>query len=124
MIAAPITASRPDPHRNSEYASSSTNTCAFRFGAAPSVNSGTTPQTPKAMATISNGRVRRHNKVNTSATTTTTETTRHGRSGRRIPSSTATGTSTATSTQSRHTRAGARGGRGSSHTDRRISCTH
>jgi hypothetical protein len=94
----------------------------FSSGSAP-VSTGTTAQTPKAIATISSGCLRRHSSAGSNPTATTTETTGDWRSVRSAPSTTATTASTPTSTQSRQARSCGCGGRGSSHTDRRRSCT-
>lgn len=94
------------PHRNSEYGRSTMYAIVFSPGGSPLVSSAARPQAPKAIATISSGLVRRHSNVGTSPTVRITEIARHGRSGRRTPSSTATGASAPTSAQSRHTRTG------------------
>src|SRR3989440_12052927 len=119
MSAAPATASRPEPQRNSAYGKINRYTSS---GSWP-VSSGATPVAAKAIVTISSGLVRRHSNVGTSASAMITENARDDGSGRSSPSSSASGTATPTSAQSRQTRAGGAGGRGSAPTERRSSRT-
>jgi len=78
----------------------------------------TTATTPKAIATVANGWVRRASSRGARPTVTSSESHRNGRSSRTVASSTPATVTTATSAQSRHTRTGGADGRGSSSTDR------
>lgn len=73
----------------------------------------------KSIASMSDGRVRRHNTVGATATMATTESSGQERSVRSRPSITENTTMTARSAQSRHTRRGGAGtARGEFHIER------
>ena len=82
----------------------------------PLVNGTESPSTmvptatsPKLIASISSGRMRRHSRVGASATPMMAATSGFGRSVRSAASSVAPTTASATSSQSRHTRRGGGG---------------
>lgn len=121
--AAPVTASRPDPHRSSEYGNSSMKIMLFGWGTPPPVSTEATAEAPKAIVTAASGLARRHSRVGTRASASNTDQVRHGRSARSNPSVSAATASAAASGQSRRPGVDGRAGRGSSHSGRTRSRT-